>query len=384
MVISEVPCGSQVLDWNVPAEWTIHDAFISNLKGDRLVDMAQSNLHVVGYSEPVDTIMTRAELERHLYSLPDLPEAIPYVTSYYQRHWGFCLSEIQRHNLGAGPFRVVINSDLFSGTMTYGEVVIPGKSSREVLFSTYVCHPSMANNELSGPVVTTALALLAQSMPVRRYTYRFVFAPETIGSITYISKHGPELKTAVDAGWVVTCVGDDRAYSYLPSRRGDTLADKVSLRAINDLGLRVDKYSFLDRGSDERQWCSPLLDLPVSSLMRSKYGTYPEYHTSLDNLDFVSPSGLQGAYTLYRRCVEILEESPRWRSTIVGEPQLGRRGLYPNVSKVGSAIDSKHILDVLTYCDGSNEEWEIAELVDLPTSVVQETCLLLLSHGLVE
>jgi aminopeptidase-like protein len=361
-----VPSGTQVLDWTVPDEWNIRDAYVAGTDGERLIDFRSHNLHVVGYSEPIDAVLTREELEPHLHSLPEQPQAIPYVTSYYRRAWGFCLTQEQREQLGPGPFRVVIDSTLEPGVLTYGEVVLPGQASEEVLLSTYICHPSMANNELSGPVVTTALLRWLASAP-RRYTYRAVFLPETIGAITYLSKHLDHLRKHIVAGWVLTCIGDDRAWSYLPSRRGDTPADRVSMASLRDLEISYDAYSFLQRGSDERQWCSPGADLPVASLMRSKYGTYPEYHTSLDDLELVTPSGLEGGFDLMRHCVELLEDNRRWSTALPGEPQLSRRGLYPATSKKGSAEHVRDMMNVLAYCDGQHD------IIDLALATAQST-----------
>lgn len=353
--IHEVPSGTPALDWTVPDEWNITAAWVEDASGQRLIDFEDSNLHVVGYSEPIDRWVDRDELEEHLHSLPDQPEAIPYVTSYYRRTWGFCLTHEQRARLGDGPFRVVIDSTLEPGHLTYADAVIPGASDEEVLISTYVCHPSMANNELSGPLVATALARWIQALPNRRYTYRLVIIPETIGSILYLSRHLDHLREHVKAGWVLTCMGDDRTYSYVPSRLGDTLADRVSLQVLHDRGS-FDEYSFLDRGSDERQWCSPGADLPVCSVMRSKYGEYPEYHTSLDDLEHVvTPEGLQGGFNVMKDCITLLEANQTYQMALPGEPQMGRRGLYPTTSIKGGREDVRNMMNVIAYCDGEHD-----------------------------
>ena len=370
--VHEIPSGTTVLDWTIPDEWNIADAFVADADGQRVIDFRQNNLHVVGYSEPVDKVLTRDELDAHLHSLPDQPTAIPYVTSYYRRTWGFCVSEEQRARLGPGPFRARIDSTLAPGHLTYADLVLPGASADEVLLSTYVCHPSMANNELSGPVVALALARWLAGRSDRRYTYRFVIAPETIGSIAYMARHLDHLKKVVRAGWVLTCVGDDRAYSYLPSRNGQTLADRVSRAVLRDRVGDFVSYTFLDRGSDERQWCSPGADLPVCSIMRSKYWEYPEYHTSLDDLALVTPSGLEGAATVLRGCIEALEGNHRWQSVMPGEPQLGRRGLYPTTSIKGSTASVRPLMDVLAYCDGTNDLIALSEITGLPIRSVQE------------
>jgi aminopeptidase-like protein len=382
--IHEIASGTRVFDWTIPDEWNISDAFVADAQGNRLIDFRENNLHVVGYSEPIDETFTRDELEPHLHSLPDQPTAIPYVTSYYRRTWGFCVSQEQRARLGDGPFHVRIDSTLAPGHLTYADAILPGTSRDEVLLSTYVCHPSMANNELSGPVVAMALARWLASLPERRYAYRFVVAPETIGAIAYMSLHLEHLKEFVRVGWVLTCVGDDRTFSYVPSRYGDTLADRVSQKVLRDSVGSYVAYTFLDRGSDERQWCSPGAELPVCSVMRSKYGEYPEYHTSLDDLTVVTPAGLEGAANVLRDCIELVEANGRWRSVMPGEPQLGPRGLYPTTSFKGSTAGVRSMMDVLAYCDGTNDLISLSERTRVPVSTVREIVEKLESVGVVE
>lgn len=379
-----IASGTSVFDWTVPDEWTIRSAHIETEEGEKIVDFATNNLHVVGYSEPVDQWLDLEALQKHLYSLPDQPTAIPYVTSYYQRSWGFCLTHYQREQLTPKKYRVVIDSEIKPGVLNYGELIIAGDTSEEIFISTYICHPSMANNELSGPVVTTALAQWIQTLPKRRYTYRIVFVPETIGSLVYLSRHLDHLKHHVIAGFNVTCVGDDLAYSYLPSRAGNTLSDKVARHVLKNIDPAFKSYSWLDRGSDERQYCSPGVDLPIATIMRSKYASYPEYHTSLDDLEFVTPSGLNGGYLALKRAIEIIEQNVVPVSTVLGEPQLGRRGLYPTSNLTRLTGHSRALIDLLSYADGTNNLLDIADLIDLPFWEIKPLFEQLLMHGLVK
>jgi len=386
LVIHVVQSGTQAFDWAVPDEWTIRDAWVENSAGERVIDYHAHNLHVVGYSEPVDRVMDLAELQNHLYSLPDQPDAIPYITSYYKRRWGFCLTHKQRVALPEGTYRVVVDSDLRPGVLNYGELFIKGTegAKEEVLLSTYVCHPSMANNELSGPVVTAALGQWLTSLERRRYNYRIVFIPETIGSLVYLSLHRDHLKENVVAGFNVTCIGDDRCYSYLPSRHGVTLSDRVAQHVLKYTDPDFKRYTWLDRGSDERQYCAPGIDLPVATIMRSKYGEYPEYHTSLDDLSLVTPSGLMGGYTALKRSIEAIERNIVYRTTVLGEPQLGRRGLYPTISTKHSGAEVRTMMNFISYCDGQHDLLSIAELIGVPVWDLYGLASTLSDQGLLE
>lgn len=380
--IEEVPSGYQAFDWNVPNEWHIKDAYLEDANGNRLIDFKTNNLHVLGYSEPIDTVLTLEELQQHLYSLPAQPEAIPYITSYYSRRWGFCLTHTQRLALKPGNYRAVIDAELKPGVLNYAHIVIPGESTQEVFLSTYVCHPSMANNELSGPVVTTALINWLMSLPSRKYTYRVAFIPETIGSIVYLSKHLTQLKQQVIAGFNISCVGDDRCYSFLPSRNGETLSDKAARHALQHIDRNYKRYTWMDRGSDERQYCAPGIDLPIATIMRSKYGEFPEYHTSLDDLTLVTPAGLGGGFAALRDALEIIENNQTLKCTVLCEPQLGKRGLYPTISTKDTAGKVRTMMGLISYCDGTLSLLEIAEKIDHPFQDLVRIAKPLIENGL--
>ncbi|SFT99302.1 DUF4910 domain-containing protein [Halomonas saccharevitans] len=383
--VCSVPSGTQVFDWTIPDEWSIRDAYIADASGSRVVDFKENNLHVLGYSEPVNESLSLEELDPHLYTQPDQPDAIPYVTSYYKKRWGFCLSQNQKDKLSDGVYKVVIDSELKAGVLNYGELVIPGKSDKEVFISTYICHPSMANNELSGPVVTTAIAKWLSELSENKslsYTYRIVFIPETIGSITYLSRNIHHLKQSVIAGFNVTCIGDDRCYSFLPSRRGETISDRAALHVLHHIDKDFKKYTWLDRGSDERQYCAPGVDLPMATIMRSKYGEYPEYHTSLDDLSFVTPTGLEGGFGALKEAIEVVEKNVVPVIKVYCEPQLGKRGLYPTISQKGSGSEVRDMMNIISYCDGGNTVLDIAERLDIPFKEVYEIVSRMKDHDL--
>lgn len=383
LTIHSASTGEAAFDWTVPDEWIFRRAYIESENGARIIDTADHNLHVLGYSEPVDLWISREDLLKHVYTQPDQPDAIPYVTSYYKRRWGFCMTERQKVSLKPGLYRAVIDADLKPGKMNYGELLVKGKSSKEIFLSTYICHPSMANNELSGPVVTTALSKWIMSLADRRYSYRIVFVPETIGSILYLSRNLEHMKKNVVAGFNVTCIGDERCYSFLPSRSGNTIADRVARHVLHCIDPDFKSYTWLDRGSDERQYCAPGADLPVASIMRSKYGMYPEYHTSLDTLGgVVTAKGLAGGVAALQQAIEILEMDFTPVVSTIGEPQLGKRGLYPDISRKGSASDVKNMMDMISYCDGTRSLFEIAERLAVRFDELHQLAQPLLSQGL--
>ena len=379
--IHEVPSGTAVFDWVVPDEWNIHEAYILGPSGERIADFQVNNVHLVSYSTPVEFELDLAELQEHLHSIPDYPNAIPYVTSYYNRTWGFCLTHRERESLQPGTYRVVIKGTLEPGSMTYGELVIPGKSEKEVFISTYVCHPSLANNELSGPVVSVALALWLSQQKDRHFTYRFVFVPETIGAVAYSAHNLKHLHEHVVAGFNLTCIGDEGDYSYLASRPGNLPIDRIAQRVVRTFPQSVE-YSYVDRGSDERQYGAPGIDLPLISLMRTRYGKYPEYHTSLDDLTVVTPTGLQGGFDLVRSCIQELENSRYFRTPVLGEPQLGKRGLYHAQHGRTVAEDVLLRTHILAYADGNYSVQDMVELFEQPQNVIEELIVELKEHGL--
>jgi aminopeptidase-like protein/acyl carrier protein len=381
--ICEVPTGTKVFDWEVPYEWNVKQAYILTPEGERLADFDRNNLHLVGYSTPVNEKLPLEELQKHLHSIPEQPNAIPYVTSYYKRRWGFCMKHEDRKKLKKGIYTAVIDSDIKEGVLNYGELILQGESNKEVLISTYVCHPSMANNEVSGIVVATFLAKWLNQQR-RRFTYRFVFVPETIGSIAYLSRHLTNMKKNTVAGFNITCVGDPGKFSFLPSRNGNTMADKVAKYVLKTHKPGFIHYSFLDRGSDERQYCSPGIDLPVVSIMRSKYGTYPEYHTSLDNLDFITPFSLCESLGVYKECIRTLNQNRIFKTKTMGEPQLGKRGLYPTLSMKASEDGVMDILNLIAYSDGTNSLIDISEITGNSVEKLSKIADLLTDKGVLE
>lgn len=384
MKLYEVPTGTKVFDWTIPNEWTIRDAYIENKERARIVDMKVNNLHVMGYSTPVDEWMSLSELKEHIYTLSDQPDLIPYCTSYYKERWGFCMSENHLQSLPDGKYHAYIDSELKEGSLTYGEVIIPGESDKEIFFSSYICHPSMANNECSGPVVMTKLYEYIMNMPHRRYTYRLVLLPETIGAITYISRNLEVMKRNIIAGFNVTCVGDDRAYSIVHSRYANTLADRVLMNVLKGHDPKFREYSYLERGSDERQYQAPGVDIPLVCFCRSKYHVFPEYHTSGDNLDIISPDGLGGSLDVLVKCIEALENNHNYKIKCLCEPQLGRRGLMPTTSNKESYRDTLILKDISAYADGTNDIFELSDYIGHSVPDMLPTLKKMEEAGLIE
>ncbi len=365
--VYDVPSGTEVFDWIIPKEWHVNEAWIKTPSGKKICNFNENNLHLVGYSIPFKGKLSLDELQNHLYSLENQKDAIPYITSYYKERWGFCLSQDNRDKLEEGEYEVFIDSKLFDGFLTYGELIIKGETESEIFLSTYICHPSMANNELSGPCVTSYLAKWITSLEKRKFSYRIIFIPETIGSITYLSKNIETMKKNIIAGYNISCIGDNRAYSYLPSRNGKTISDKIAKHVLSHIDNNFIEYKWSDRGSDERQYCSPNVDLPIASIMRTKFGEYPEYHTSLDNLDnVVTPDGLMGGFLALKKAITAIEKNSFPMIKVLGEPQLGKHGLYPSIGGPKASEELRVMMNLITHADGKKDLIDIAEICKIP------------------
>jgi aminopeptidase-like protein len=364
---TEIPSGTQVFDWTIPKEWKVNEAYILDPNGKRVLDVKENNLHLLNYSIPFRGVLSRTELDKNLYSLPDKPTAIPYITSYYSPRWGFCLSQQQRDALPDGDYQVVVDTKLFDGSLTLSEAILPGETKDEVLISTYTCHPSLASNELSGPLVAAFLYKELAKLESRRLTYRFIFLPETIGAITYLHLRGEYLKQHLIAGYVITCIGDTGDFTYKRSRQSNLISTLALVDRAAEHVLKHSKKShkildFSPLGSDERQYCSPGFNLPVGSLMRSMYGTYPEYHTSLDNKSLISFEAMAEAVGMYLSVMKVLELNRTYKNLFPhGEPQLGKRGLYETLGRNTIPELSSAVFWLLNYADGEHDLLWIAE-----------------------
>lgn len=363
--IKSFKVGEKVFDWKIPPVWNASYAYLKKINGEVICDFKKNNLHLLGYSISIDKKFKFKELSKNLFFIKKYPQAIPYVTSYYKKNWGFCLSYNQYKKMDRkSKYHAVIKTDFnYKGKMNYGEALIKGKDKREIVLSSYICHPSMANNETSGIVVLSFLLKWLNSFKKLRYSYRFLFIPETIGSIAYINKHYEELRKNILTGIVITCVGDNGPFSLLKSKYKNAPGDKIIERHLRRKGVNSKIYQWSDRGSDERQFCAPRVDLPFSSFMRTKYGEYKQYHTSEDNMNFISKKGLQGSIQFLQKIILDLEKSNFWRSRYMCEPMLSKRKLYPTISKVSN--NNNDLLDILTWCDGKNSEKDISEITNI-------------------
>lgn len=380
--VHEVPSGTPVLDWTVPREWNIRDAWIANERGERVVDFRVHNLHVVNYSVPVRARMTLEELRPRLHALPDRPDWIPYRTSYYDDSWGFCLSQRQLDALAPGNYEVCIDSTLEPGSLTYGEFVLPGTSSDEILISTHVCHPSLADDNLSGVALSVHLARELARRSERRLTLRFLYAPGTIGAITWLARNR-ETARRVRHGFTLTCLGDHHPFTYKSTEADRAPVDRAAELVLRTSGHAHQLIDFFPYGYDERQYNSPGFRLPVGSLMRGRHGEFPEYHTSGDNLDFVSGERLLESYAVVKEIVEALDGNQRYRNLAPeGEPQLGKRGLYRAMGGTGIPNLQLAMLWVLNQSDGSRDLLDIASRAGLSFGAIRKAADLLVEHEL--
>ena len=360
--------GTECYDWTIPDEWNIRDAYITGPDGEKFARFKDNNLHVMGYSIPVDKELTLAELQKHLHTLQELPDAIPYVTSYYVRNWGFCLSYKDYRKLKDGTYRVYIDSELKPGKLTIGVLTIPGETDKEILLSTYLCHPSMAVNELSGPLVTAFLYKKLLAEKPLRHTIRFVYCPENIGAIAFLSKYGEQLKEKLVAGYVVNCVGHGSLYTYKKSRRGNALADRAALNVLKNQKLPFEVVDFFPDGSDERQYCSPGFNFPVGLIMRTMYGKYKEYHTSLDSKEIISFEAMKESLETYYNVIKTIDENKVYKSSVeYGTPQLSKSPipLYPNTMSSNKynphGSELRMLLEMINLSDGDHDLLTIAE-----------------------
>jgi len=377
----EVPTGTSVFDWTVPKEWNIQDAYIKVPGGGRVVDFGKSNLHVLNYSTPVHAIMPFSELKSHLFTIPDKPDWIPYRTSYYKEDWGFCLSHNQMRTLEDRDYEVCIDSSLKDGHLTYGEAYLRGRSTDEVLISCHACHPSLANDNLSGLCVATFLAQFLSGRDLR-YSYRFLFIPGTIGAVTWLARN-PEAAARIRHGLVLTCIGDAGRFHYKKSRRGNADIDRAAAHVLAHGSEFSEILEFSPYGYDERQYCSPGFNLPVGCLMRSVWGSFPEYHTSADNLEFIQPSQLAGSLRISVAILDVLENNRKYRNlNPYCEPQLGRRNLYHSKGGDGISAEINARLWVLNLSDTEHSLLDIAERSGLPFRAISDAAELLRENGL--
>jgi aminopeptidase-like protein len=369
--ICSIKSGKKVFDWKIPDEWNISEAYVLDEAKNKIIDFKRNNLHIVSYSVPKNIVLKKKFFFQHLHSIKNNPSAIPYLTSYYKKYWGFCISQNQKDRFNSqyknnDKFKILIKSSLNpKGRLNYGELIIKGKSKQEILISTYICHPSMANNELSGPIVSMCLIKYFQSLKKLHKTLRFVFVPETIGSICYLKKNLKYLKRNVLGGYNITCVGDQKNYSYILSKYKNSPSDKALLEAYNKREIEAKEYSFLERGSDERQYNSPGVDLGITTVCRSKFQEYPEYHTSLDDFNLVTKRGVLGSFKLIKTAIEILDNKIFPKNVFLCEPFMQKRNMYQNLFQVKKNKEIKNNMNFLQYSDGKNSLEDISNLINL-------------------
>lgn len=370
--IKSIKSGVKCFDWKVPLEWDVTKAHIKDYNNKRvMVDFKKNNLHLMGYSSPINKLMNFRELKKRLHTLPEQPNAIPYRTSYYAKNWGFCLkhNQLKKFKVDA-KYHVLINSKFFKGVLNHGEIFIRGKSKKEILFSTNICHPSLANNEISGPVLGMQIAKYLKNKK-RKYSYRVIFIPETIGAVVFLKKKLNHLKKNLIAGFVLTCVGDDNNYSKVSSKSGRSFADRILEKTFKDKKIKFKNYSYLFRGSDERQYCSPGVDLPVCSFLRTKYGEFKEYHTSNDNLNYISNKGLNNSFKIMKKLINNIESSDFYKVTKYCEPFMTKYNLKRSISGERKLEKkTKLIIDLIAFCDGQNSLKDISKILNTNLNVL--------------
>ena len=360
--IKKVPSGTKVFDWVVPNEWSVTNAYIVTPDNKRILDYKKNNLHLVSFSTKINKTINLKDLKKKLHTIKNQPNAVPYVTSYYKKNWGFCIKYNDYKKLKKGFYKVCIDSSQKKGNLVYGELILKGKSKKEIFFSCYICHPSMANNELSGPCLMVFLASWIKQNYNNFFTIRIIFIPETIGSLVYLSKNRKKLKKNMKAGFNITCVGDNRDYSYISSRQGNGNSDNIAEYVFKKLNKKFKKYNWNERGSDERNYCAPGIDLPVSTIMRSKFGSYPEYHTSEDKLGkVVTRKSLRNSFVLLKNLILAADNNCYPKTMHLGEPFMSKRHMYPTISKTHSNNSVKNIMNVISYCDGKTSAVAISE-----------------------
>ena len=387
LIIHEYKSGTQIFDWTVPPEWHLEHAYIKNSSGETIIDSDNSSLHVLGYSEPVNKILSLEELSKNVFTLENLPDAIPYVASFYDSNWGFCMSDKQFKSLKEDQYEVVIKAKKNQGVLKTAEFYKKGKSKKEIIFSTYLCHPEMVNNELAAPAILTFMAKLLAEKETK-YSYRFLFNVETIGTLCYINKNLKSLNENVIAGFVLTCFGDDATPNIIPSRYGNSLADSFAHETLDKLNIDYNTRSYFEKGSEERQYTHPNIDLPFVTITRSLFREYKEYHTSLDNLDIVSPESLESSFNIVDSLIKHIEDQPVFISSTIGEPFLSKRNLYAGISFITKSSElreelSTKIVNLNAFCDGKNSLKDLYNHLPYGKEEIDDLIKISLEHKLI-